>query len=185
MYTSGVNKKDKAALTFCFVKRPGIAILFFVGKECLIKNRGGEAHQRVKDQVGVPNFRHFEHQRGVVGGGDQLVDILGGEAPLLEIYGRREAQLDETAQRPFDIPRREGIARMEREMERLQQDHRVAEDTLGETMLVLVVAKGYLARLLRNEAVSGYLSRPHPDLSAELTSVMEAVGTDARSVARE
>ena len=59
-------------------------------------------------------------------------------------------------------------------MERLQQDHRVAEDTLGETMLVLVVAKGYLARLMRNEAVSSYLSRHHPELSAELVSVMEA-----------
>ena len=79
----------------------------------------------------------------------------------------------------------EDIARMEREMERLQQDHRVAEDTLGETMLVLVVAKGYLARLMRNEAVSSYLSRHHPELSAELVSVMEAVATDARSIARE
>jgi len=42
----------------------------------------------------------------------------------------------------------EEIARMEREMEKLYHDYKVVEDTLGETMLILVVAKGYLARLL-------------------------------------
>ncbi|WP_341538761.1 plasmid partitioning protein RepB C-terminal domain-containing protein, partial [Pseudomonas viridiflava] len=38
----------------------------------------------------------------------------------------------------------EDIARMEREMEKLYQDYKVVEDTLGETMLALVVAKGYM-----------------------------------------
>jgi hypothetical protein len=103
--------------------------------------------------------------------------VLVATRPELLVDGKRAKAAEATTP--------EDIARMEREMERLQQDHRVAEDTLGETMLVLVVAKGYLARLMRNEAVSDYLSRHHPDLSAELTSVMEAVGTDARSVARE
>ncbi|WP_341478016.1 plasmid partitioning protein RepB C-terminal domain-containing protein, partial [Pseudomonas viridiflava] len=42
----------------------------------------------------------------------------------------------------------EDIARMEREMEKLYQDYKVVEDTLGETMLVLVVAKGYMSRVL-------------------------------------
>jgi hypothetical protein len=44
-------------------------------------------------------------------------------------------------------------------MENLQHDYKQVEDTLGETMLVLVVAKGYLARVLRNEAIAGYLQR--------------------------
>ena len=73
------------------------------------------------------------------------------------------------------------IARMEREM----HDYKQVEDTLGETMLVLVVAKGYLARVLRNEAIAGYLQRHHADLLEELVSIMESVSSDARHLERE
>lgn len=106
-------------------------------------------------------------------------------ARMVLVATRPEFLMDQKRGKTAEATTPEDIARMEREMERLQQDHRVAEDTLGETMLVLVIAKGYLSRLMRNDAVSGYLSRHHPELSAELASVMEAVGTDARSIARE
>jgi hypothetical protein len=74
---------------------------------------------------------------------------------------------------------------MEREMEKLFHDYKVVEDTLGETMLFLVVAKGYLARLLRNETLSGYLNRCHGELLVELTAIMDAVSSDARKPERE
>jgi RepB plasmid partitioning protein/ParB-like nuclease family protein len=79
----------------------------------------------------------------------------------------------------------ENIARMEREMEKLYQDYKAVEDTLGETMLVLVVAKGYVARLLRNEAILTYLRRHYDDLTQEMGKIMDAVGVDARSAERE
>lgn len=79
----------------------------------------------------------------------------------------------------------EDIARMERQMEKLYNDYKLVEDTLGETMLVLVVAKGFVARLMRNEAISAYLDRHHADLARELTGVMDAVTNDARAPARE
>ncbi|WP_374424106.1 plasmid partitioning protein RepB C-terminal domain-containing protein [Chromobacterium sp.] len=47
----------------------------------------------------------------------------------------------------------EDIAHMELEMEKLHHDYQLVEETLGETMLVLVVAKGYISRLIRNEAI--------------------------------
>lgn len=77
------------------------------------------------------------------------------------------------------------IARMEREMENLQHDYRQVEDTLGETMLVLVVAKGYLVRMLRNDAIAAYLTRYYAELLEELMSIMEAVTSDARQLERE
>jgi hypothetical protein len=77
------------------------------------------------------------------------------------------------------------IARMEREMENLQHDYKQVEDTLGETMLVLVVAKGYLSRLLRDEAISAYLKCHYVELLEELQSIMEAVTSDARHLERE
>ncbi|MEG5266319.1 plasmid partitioning protein RepB C-terminal domain-containing protein [Pseudomonas sp. JDS28PS106] len=77
------------------------------------------------------------------------------------------------------------IARMEREMENLQHDYRQVEDTLGETMLVLVVAKGYLVRMLRNDPIAAYLTRYYAELLEELISIMEAVTCDARQLERE
>jgi len=79
----------------------------------------------------------------------------------------------------------EDIARMEREMEKLYHDYRLVEDTLGETMLVLVVAKGYVSRMLRNQTIAAYLERFEPDLVRELAGVVEAVTADARSLERE
>ncbi|MDF3928930.1 plasmid partitioning protein RepB C-terminal domain-containing protein [Pseudomonas putida] len=79
----------------------------------------------------------------------------------------------------------ENIVKMEREMERLYHDYRLVEDTLGETMLVLVVAKGYISRLLRNDAIAAYLQRFEPDLARELEGIMLAVTADARNLERE
>lgn len=79
----------------------------------------------------------------------------------------------------------ENIVKMEREMERLYHDYRLVEDTLGETMLVLVVAKGYLTRILRNDSISAYLQRFEPDLARELMGIMDAVTADARNLERE
>lgn len=79
----------------------------------------------------------------------------------------------------------EDIARMERQMEKLYQDYKAVEDTLGETMLVLVVAKGYVTRLMRNDNISTYLEKHHGDLARELAGVMEAVTSEARAAERE
>lgn len=101
------------------------------------------------------------------------------------LVATRPELLVEPKQKPGETVSAEDIARMEREMEKLYHDYRLVEDTLGETMLVLVVAKGYVARLLRNEAIAAYLSRFEPDLGRELAVVMEAVTADARSLERE
>jgi ribosomal protein S17E len=52
-------------------------------------------------------------------------------------------------------------------------------------MLVLVVAKGYLVRLLRNERIAGYVTRYYAELLEELMSILEAVTSDARQLERE
>lgn len=49
-------------------------------------------------------------------------------------------------------------------------------------MLVLVVAKGYLSRLLRNEAIAAYLKCHYAELLEELQTIMEVVTSDARQL---
>jgi len=97
---------------------------------------------------------------------------------------RSELLLEPKKPKPIEASA-EDIARMEREMERLYQDYRTVQDTLGDTMLVLVVAKGHVSRLLRNDAVVDYLLRYHADLAGELEKVMEAIKADAMSFERE
>lgn len=79
----------------------------------------------------------------------------------------------------------EDIARMEREMEKLYQDYKLVEDTLGETILVLVVAKGFMTKLFNNAAIADYLDKHHADIAKELRRVIDAVASDIRVPERE
>lgn len=102
--------------------------------------------------------------------------VLAASRPEMLVEQKKKPKNDVTAV---------DIARMERELENLHNDYRQVEDTLGETMLVLVVAKGYLARLFRNEGIAAYLMQHYAELLEELVTIMEAVTSDARQLERE
>lgn len=105
-------------------------------------------------------------------------------AKMILAASRRDALVQEKPQiHPEAGP--VAIARMERQMEKLSQDYKSAEDRLGAAMLVLVVAKGYLTRLLRNDAIRSYLELYHADLLSGLRAMMTSVAIDARSRAKE
>lgn len=106
-------------------------------------------------------------------------------AEMILIATRPELLIDARKPKKADRLAPEDIARMERELEKLHDDYRAVEDSIGETMLVLVVAKGHVAKLLRNATIADYLSRYHGDLLEGLRSVMEAVTMDARTLERE
>ena len=57
---------------------------------------------------------------------------------------------------------------MESEMSNLQEQYKLVEQTYGQDVLNLVLAKGYLAKLLENESARHYLQRHQPDLSPNL-----------------
>lgn len=106
-------------------------------------------------------------------------------AQMILAATRSEHLVDSEKQKPINNVSLEQISRMERELEKVSQDHKLAEETLGENMLTLVVAKGYVSRLLRNKPIADYLKRNYEDLTSELREVIEAVTADARSVGRE
>ena len=67
---------------------------------------------------------------------------------------------------------------MEREMETLQRDIKAVEENYGENILNLVVANGYLSRLLDNEKVAGYMRRHYGELHRQLGALQESIATD-------
>jgi len=72
----------------------------------------------------------------------------------------------------------EQIAKMEREMSNLQVQYKTVEQTYGQDVLHLVLAKGYLAKLLENKAVSRYLQQRQPEVFAEFKTIVQTVSID-------
>ncbi len=66
------------------------------------------------------------------------------------------------------------LARMEREMESLSQDFRAIEKTHSDNVLKLVVAVGYLKKLLDNVRVVRYLASKYPEILYELQKIAES-----------
>lgn len=67
----------------------------------------------------------------------------------------------------------EQIARMEREIESVSQEFRSVESTYGETVFELTMARGYVAKLMRNRAVTEFLTRSYPDVAERFRELAE------------
>ena len=68
---------------------------------------------------------------------------------------------------------RNKIAKMEKEMEALQRDLKLVEESHGNQVLNLVLARSYLGRLFDNGRVARYLAQYHADIFRELQMVCE------------
>lgn len=72
----------------------------------------------------------------------------------------------------------EQMSRMEREMEAVTGDFKAIEASYGEDVLHLVVASGYLNRLISNAAIERYLDKRHPELLVEFRAIITAASLD-------
>jgi ParB-like chromosome segregation protein Spo0J len=86
------------------------------------------------------------------------------------VEGRKPAKLNGLTQ--------EQMAKMEREMSNLQRQYKMVEQTYGQDVLNLVLAKGYLAKLLENQSVARYLKQYQPDVLAEFEAIVQTVSLD-------
>lgn len=68
----------------------------------------------------------------------------------------------------------EDIARMEQEMETLEHDLKSVEETYGDNMLNLTLARGYIKRLLDNAKVVRFLTANHADILSEFETIVAA-----------
>jgi hypothetical protein len=71
----------------------------------------------------------------------------------------------------------EAIARMERELSRLQQAISSIQDSYGQDHLHLTVVKGYLRKLITNDRVARYLEQYQPELFIEFQKIAEMTST--------
>ena len=71
----------------------------------------------------------------------------------------------------------EAMARMERELARLQEGITSIQDSYGQDHLQLTVIKGYLAKLLGNARVVRYLMQHRPEFLTEFQAITEMAST--------
>lgn len=72
----------------------------------------------------------------------------------------------------------EQMARMEREMEALHRDFKAVEASYGEDVLQLVIATGYIAKLVANPEIERYLSTYHPEFLEEFRAIIAVASLD-------
>lgn len=84
-----------------------------------------------------------------------------------------EGQLVESKKKNVKGLTPEQIARMETEAARLQREFKMIEQDYGADHLDLVLAVGYVSRLLENARVVGYLAQRHPEILAEFQKLSE------------
>lgn len=65
------------------------------------------------------------------------------------------------------------MGRMETEMDSLQREYRLIEDSYGKDVLHLTLAKGYLGTLLNNARIVRYLSQHQPEILRQFQQVAD------------
>ncbi len=81
--------------------------------------------------------------------------------------------IDEEQKKEINGLSADDISRIEHEMEGLERDFRMIEETHGKNVLNLVIVVGYLKKLLDNARVVRFLSRNHPEILAEFQRLVE------------
>ncbi|SCK61126.1 Chromosome segregation protein Spo0J, contains ParB-like nuclease domain [Variovorax sp. HW608] len=74
----------------------------------------------------------------------------------------------------------EQMAKMEREMGNIQGQLKLVEQSYGQDVLILVLARGYLGKLIDNKAVFRYLSQRQPDVLAQFENIVQTVALDGK-----
>lgn len=72
----------------------------------------------------------------------------------------------------------EQLVKLEKEMNQVQDQYKVAESNYGSDLLNLMVAKGYLTKLLENQAVKAYIDKHEPEILEHFELVVNTVSME-------
>jgi hypothetical protein len=72
----------------------------------------------------------------------------------------------------------EQMKRMEKEMESLHHEFKAVEARYGDDVLQLVIASGYIAKIISNPRIEKYLTKNHAEILAEFRSIVSATSPD-------
>ncbi len=97
--------------------------------------------------------------------------LLAATPPEMLVAGKKPGRLAGVS--------KEQMARMEREMSSLQGQYKLVEQSYGQDVLTLVLVRGYLVKLLGNEAIAKFLRNRTPEILEQLEAVTATASLDA------
>lgn len=100
-------------------------------------------------------------------------DALMKATPSEQRIDYKPPQLEQSKGDPL-----EQMFKLEREMGQMQEKYKHAEENYGSELLNLVVAKAYLKKLMRNEAVRSYVARHASEILEQFELVLNTVSMD-------
>lgn len=87
-------------------------------------------------------------------------------------------QRTDTAPRRAKTPPMEQIVKLEKEMSQVHTQYKDAEQHYGSDLLNLVLAKGFIAKLLTNDAVKHFINENHPEILEHFERVVNTVSIE-------
>jgi hypothetical protein len=70
------------------------------------------------------------------------------------------------------------MLRMEREMSNLQGQYKLVEQSYGSDMLNLVLARGYLVKMLENKSIARHLRQRQPEVLEQFQNIIETTSLE-------
>lgn len=104
--------------------------------------------------------------------------FTGGYAKALLAATPRAKLVETEAKKRSASANADDLAKMEHEMEALEREMAVLDDSYGRNVVNLTLVRGYVKALLDNGKVVGYLAKKHGELLAQLQKVVEATALE-------
>lgn len=175
---------DRGVTPERLAKALSVDVSHIVKKMNLLDGLCQEATELLKDQQFSPNLgavlRKMKPTRQI-----ECVELMLAANNITVAYCQAllaatpPEMLDGEA-KPKKIPgvTAEQMARMEREMGNVHGQFKLIEQSYGQDVLNLVLAKGYIAKLLDNDAVVRFLTKYQPDMLAEFEDIVRTVSLE-------
>jgi len=114
----------------------------------------------------------------------QSITVAHAEALLKATPPEQRADFKEQEKEKKAAPI-EQLVKLEKEMSQVQDQYKEAESNYGSDLLNLMVAKGYLTKLLENPAVKSYVNKNEPEILSHFELVVNTTSMEEALSERE
>jgi hypothetical protein len=97
--------------------------------------------------------------------------LLATTSEIMLVTGKKPKKLQGITQ--------EQMARMEREMASINEQYKLAEEAYGKNVLNLMLARGFLVKMLENASVLKYLRQRRPEVLEQFHDIIAATSLEA------
>jgi ParB-like chromosome segregation protein Spo0J len=150
----------------------------------MLKDICPEAIELLKDKhVAIAAFRLFKQVKPLRQ--IEMADLMIAAATYTKAYAEalviatpRANLVDPVKSKRSEATRPEDVAKMQTEMQALEREVLLLDESYGRNVVNLTIARGYLKKILENVRVVRYLASKFPDLLAQFQRIQETASLE-------